>query len=274
MKVKFLIPGTFAIAAAAIAFAMPKRYADEMPQYAGEDLFSLLFSDARALLGDSFIKVSDRYYHGGIDISYTLPDHTDKFCEGNDHDTGDHNGDGHTHHLDQPDSPRHKSGSSNFPDPWAWLNARIHVQELRHLEGSELVEIVPWIWAAIKADPHNIDAYETGWYVMAKMQKRPEDGMKILEDGIKNNPESISLEVTRGQSLIGDMKDNVASEAAFLLAREKALKKCGGQPDNLSEEDVLLLRRALSYLIHFASERGDKDVEIQYKTESGTIRSE
>ena len=272
MKTKFPMPATFAIAAAAIAFVLPERYADEMPQVAGEDLFSLLFSDARALLGQSFVHVGDRYYHGGIDISYTHPDHTDEFGETPEtHEKESHDGDGQPHDHDHPDAPRRKPGGFHFPDPWAWLNARIHVQELRHLEGDELTEIVPWIWAAIRADPHNIEAYEMGWYVIAKMQNRPEDGFLVLEEGIKNNPGSISLEVTRGQSLMSDMKDNAASEAAFLLARAKALEKCGDNPAGLSEEDALLLQRALDYLIHFASEQGDEDAEIKYKNELDAI---
>lgn len=227
-----------AVLAATVSTLPPERVA----QVGGADLLSVLFADARELLGVALMQRADRYFHGGVEIDY---------CPDPGHE-GEH--DEHEH-----EEPRRDSGSPlrALADPWTWINAQVHVQEHKHLAGAEVAEMVPWIWAACQVDPHNVDTWENGWYALAKRLKRPKEGLAVLEAGIRANPLNPQLEFTRGQCLYADFKDDAAAEAAFQRARAKALATAGDAPDKLSEDEALVFVRALEYLAHFAEQRGD-----------------
>ncbi len=251
------IPLTLVVGAVCLAFFIPRLLGDSPVQAGGVDLLSLFFADARTIIGKTLVTKADRYFHGGVDMecteahgdSHDEPEHSDPISHEDEHDEHDH------HPVDSR-------------DPWVWINAKIHVQEHRHLKGDELSELVPWLWAACRANPHNIEAYGMGWYVLAKMQKKAEQGLAILEEGIRNNPDNVELEFTRGQSLLTDFKDQVASEAAFLAARTKAIRKAKGDFSKLPEPESEYFSRSLDYLAIFAKERGDVDAIRKYLTEA------
>jgi hypothetical protein len=225
-------------------------------QVGGADLLSVLFADARLVAGVALVQKADRYFHGGLDIDY---------CDNSPRASGQAHardpGPGRGESPDHDHSPDHghdsESAASAAGDPWAWINARVHVQQHRHLDGNEVNEMVPWLWAACRADPRNVEAWEIAWYTLAKIRKLPEQGMAVLEAGIRENPGSAQLEFTRGQSLFSDFKDEQASEAAFLLSRAKALASVDGAPEKLGEDEAMLLTRTLDYLAFFAEKRGD-----------------
>ena len=243
-------------AAAALAAAVSTLPPERAAQVGGVDLLSVLFADARAIAGVALVRKADRYFHGGVDIDY---------CADSPHaaERGDHD-------------PEHDPGAAASADPapraagapWSWINARVHVQEHHHLSGAEADEMIPWIWAACRADPRNVEAWEIGWYALAKIRRLPEQGLAVLEAGIRENPGSAQLEFTRGQSLLSDFKDGPASEAAFQLARAKALAPVGGAPEKLGEDEAFLLTHVLDYLAFFAEKRGDVAAIRRYYEEA------
>ena len=107
-----------------------------------------------------------------------------------------------------------------------------------------------------------------GWYALTKMQKMAKEGLAILEEGIRNNPDNVELEFTRGQCLLTDFKDKKASEAAFFAARSKATQKTKGDFSKLSETEAEYFSRSLEYLAFFANERKDLDAIRAYLAES------
>ncbi len=259
------IPLTLVVGAVLLAIFIPRLQGDSPVQSGGVDLLSLFFDDARKIIGKSFVTKADSYFHGGVDMVCTAahgsphekheghpdePEHSDPMVH---EDKDEH--EGHDHHA----------GSR---DPWVWINSRIHVQEHHHLEGDELAEMVPWLWAACRADPHNIEAYGMGWYALTKMQKMKKEGLSILEEGIRNNPDSVELEFTRGQSLYSDFEDKKASESAFLASRAKAIRKAKGDFSKLSESESVYFVRSLDYLARFEAERGDIDAIRTYLAEA------
>ncbi len=252
-----LIPLALAAGAVCLAFLVPRVSGESPVQTGGVDLLSLFFADARAVIGKSLVTKADSYFHGGVDMD--CPDAH-----------GDHHDGGETLDLGVvPDEHEHEvQHQERSLDPWAWINAKIHVQEHRHLQGDEITELVPWLWAACRANPHSIEAYGMGWYVLAKMQKKAELGLAVLEEGIRNNPDNVELEFSRGQSLLTDFKDQTASEAAFMVAREKAIRNAKGDFSKLSESEGEYFTRSLAYLAHFAKDRGDLDTIRQYFRES------
>ena len=245
-------------AAAACAVAVSALPPERTAQVGGADLLSVLFADARAVAGLALVHKADRYFHGGVEIDY---------CDrGRPAEAGSAPAGSAAERDDHVDHEREARPVAR--DPWSWVNARVHVQDHRHLAGREVDEMIPWIWAACRADPNNVEAWEIGWYALAKMRKNKEAGLAVLEAGIRHNPDNVHLEFTRGQSLLTDFQDETASEAAFQLARSKALAPVDGTPEKLDKDDALLLTHVLSYLGHFAEKRGDAEAIRRYHQEA------
>lgn len=254
-----LTPAALAAGAVCLAFLVPRLAGESPVQAGGADLLSLFFADARSIIGKSLVTRADSYFHGGVTMECTD-------AHGDDPDAHEAHDHAQEAVMEEPgDEARHDVGSR---DPWAWINAKVHVQEHRHLEGEELDEIVPWIWAACRAAPNNIEAYTMGWYVLAKMQKQVDQGLAVLEEGIRNNPDNVELEFTKGQCLFSDVKDKAASEAAFMMAREKSLRNAKGDLSSLPEAEAEIFSRSLAYLAFFAKARGDMDSIRAYLRES------
>lgn len=236
---------------------------DTSAQASSGDLLSIFFHDARAVLCKSLVTRADSYFHGGVKIGkgvYCTEDHN--------HSHDDENQQSHNGEPGQTHDEAIEQHTKRVIDPWEWLNARIHVQEHRHLQGEEIEEIIPWIWAACRASPHNIEAYGMGWYVLTKMRKRPDAGLAVLQEGIRNNPDDLDLAFTLGQTLYTDLKDKPAAEAAFNLVREKALKKSKHDLTQLSEDDGRFFANALMYLTRIARERGGLEAVRSYLEEA------
>ena len=253
------------IPAALLAFAVGRASSDAPVQYASGDLLSIFFHDARQVIGQSFVDRADSYYHGGITMDCDeLTPHVHARDHGHDH------GHGHDHDHGHDHGHGHEAAPQTLRDPWAWMNSHLRVQEHRHLAGEEVEEIIPWVWAACRAAPDNVEAYNIGWYVLARMRNKVDAGIEVLEEGVRNNPDSLDLAFTLGQSLYSDRKDKAAAEAAFLETRAKALRKSGGDLANLSEDDARIFVNALSYLSVMATERGELDKVGKYCAEAET----
>jgi hypothetical protein len=66
-----------------------------------------------------------------------------------------------------------------------------------HTTGTELL---PWYRVMTLTDPHNIRGYMIGtWWLTSKKEDRfLEEGLRFIEEGIKNNPRAFALHLTRG----------------------------------------------------------------------------
>lgn len=234
-----------ALLAVTLGRGVPFLFSDGMPQAPGEDVLHLILGDARQELSAAMLEKAEEYFHGGlrdVDCEYGL-----ESCEGHDHEAHDHEAHGHEGHAGEAGS------AAKARDPWAWVNRRIHAQEHRHLEGNQSVELLPWIWAACRAAPQNVQAFQTGSYVLAKMAGRPEEGVRLLEEGVRANPNDAALSFSLGELLLNTLKDAARAEPCFVSAFEKCRPADGPGGD-----DARLLKvRTLFYLGYLAKRRGD-----------------
>lgn len=221
--------GAGVLLAAGLGQALPRLFAGEMPQVGGEDVLAVVLGDARLVVSQALLVKADEYFHGGMK-------HDD--CAGLDHDD-----EAHAHEAEVP--PR--------GGPWAWLNSRVHVQEHRHLAGETTAELLPWLWAACRASPQNVQAYESASYVLAKKLNRPGEAARLLEEGVAKNPDSLPLWFSLGELRLSVLGDGEAAGQAFLAVRERF--RASGQ--EATEESRLLALRTLFYLGYLAKRRGD-----------------
>ena len=215
--------------AAALALCLCGLDPCRMPQVvSGGDALSVAFGDAKAVLSAFMVQKADSYFHGGVDM------------EGHEHVEG-------------------REHRESRPDPWRWINARIRAPEVeRHLEGGRTVEILPWLWASVRADPHNVDAWTTAWHTANNMMKDKSLGAEILAEGIRRNPNSVELLFYLGRHVYDRGRGDAAeAERTFARAREVGLDICGGELARLKGKDAEALALALDYLSAFAEKRGD-----------------
>jgi len=211
--------------ALALGGASAGRFAGRMPQVArGDGALAVAFGDAREVLSRAMVRKADSYFHGGIDMD----------CHAHGHGCGC--AEGHEGH-----------GAS---DPWAWINSHVRAPTVhRHLEGGESVEMLPWLWASVRSDPHNIDAWTTAAYVSGDMMKDPALALRILAEGKSRNPGNAKLSYYEGRALYARGKGDVgAAAAAFAEARDLALARAGGRAELLSEDDRCTYEFATNYL--------------------------
>lgn len=230
---KFAIP-CLALAVATALF-LGRLAAPRLPQVAsGGDMLSVAFADAKAAIAAAMVQKADRYFHGGIDIDcHAAHDHEHEH---------DHDACHHDH-----DEPPENEGTC---DPWRWINRHVRAPERHiHLDGEKAVETLPWFWAAVKADPHNVDAWTSAAYAADRMMRDKALARRIIAAAREKNPDSMEVALMEAR-IVYDGGAGDLAEATRLFERARSLgeRKCGGRLSELSARDATTYRMIVNYL--------------------------
>jgi hypothetical protein len=222
----------------------------------GDDALSVAFGDAKSTISAAMVHKADSYFHGGIDME--CKEHHDHH---DDHDHDHH--DDHDHSSTPPitQSPNHPITQSHTFDPWRWINQQVRAPEKHvHLEGERSVELMPWFWASVKADPHNIDAWTTAWYTANTMLKDQALARRILDEAKAKNPDSLEIAWTEARFVYQGGKGDVAAAMRLLEeARRRGKRKCGGRLSELAPHEAEAFCNILGYLSKILSDRGERE---------------
>ena len=113
--------------------------------------------------------------------------------------------------------------------------------------------MMPWFWVAIKADPHNVQAWSMAWYTALHMMRDETLALRIALEGQRLNPESLEMAENLGCSYRAENTYNLEkSEAMFRMVVEKA-----GKMGELADNDYLAFFNAVGYLAISARDRKD-----------------
>ena len=225
-----------ALSAAAMAVAFAFVPADRVPQVVkGGDALSVAFADAKETISAAMVHKADSYFHGGIDMDCHV-------AHGHDH---EHEHDHDECHHDHDEPPE----TVGF-DPWRWINSHVRAPERHvHLDGENSAETLPWFWAAVRADPHNVDAWTTALYVADKMMKDKALARRVLEDAKAKNPYSLEIAFAEARFVYdGGKGDASAAKRILGNALELGNRKCSGRLSELSEREAETYRRMQEYL--------------------------
>ena len=99
------------------------------------------------------------------------------------------------------------------------------ITEHRHISGKEAKEIVPWIYYAVRLNPHNEMAYAVGGFWLAVKLKKPDEAIRFLKEGLKNNPQSLEICHTLGQIYLLRKKDYKKARDYLETAKELGRKQ-------------------------------------------------
>ena len=241
------------VVAVLLALSVGRFGLERMPQVvSGDDALSVAFGDAKSTISAAMVHKADSYFHGGIDME----------CA-----------EGHGHHHDEPDDHHQEtiqqsnnqtiqqSDAHSISDPWRWINHHVRAPERHiHLEGGKSVEMLPWFWASVKADPHNIDAWTAAWYTANSMLKDRALARRILDEAKAKNPDSLEIALTEARFVYdGGKGDAAAAELLLEEARSMGRRKCGGRLSELSPHEAEAFCCILDYLSKIYERRGAKD---------------
>ena len=94
--------------------------------------------------------------------------------------------------------------------------------------------MIPVLWASVRADPKNLDAWTTACYIANTTMKDRALAMRILDEGLRRNPDEPELLFTRGRLVLdGGKGDRSAARALMLRAMEVLKARCGGDDSKL-----------------------------------------
>ena len=250
------------VVAVLLALVLGRFGVARLPQMVqGDDALSVAFGDAKSTISAAMVHKADSYFHGGIDME--CKDHH-------------HHHDDHDHHDHSPTPPisstrstrstRLASPTSPLPqshtfDPWRWINQQIRAPEKHvHLDGAKSVELMPWFWASVKADPHNIDAWTTAWYTANMMLRDRALARRILDEAKAKNPDSLEIAWTEARFVYQSGKGDVAAAARLLEeARRMGKRKCGGRLSELAPHEAEAFCNILGYLSKIRYDRGERE---------------
>ena len=251
-----ILPLALLAAAVSAGVGLARLDAADLPRGAsGASALSVAFGDARKVISQGMLHKADVYFHGGLDSS----ERGAHRCSGH---HAHHEGD-HCEHC-ETEAHEHGEGEACEPveegfwsDPFGNLRDAVSAPRVdRHLDNDKAVELVPFIWAAAKADPHNIEAWEIGHFVIGTEMRREDLAWKLLEDGLAENPESASILEMMGQDVYKRGEGDVeAAKGYFTRAREAGLAEQARGA--LNAQDELGFLYALNYLVAIAAKDGD-----------------
>ena len=226
------------LAVVLLARTLPARYAGAMPQVPGDDLLQLVLGDARREFGQQMLARADTYYHGGMEH---------EGC------TGLEEHDDHPKHDGLEAHEHAASVGTGFPDPWRWISRHLHAQPHRHLAEEEFDELLPWLWAACRAAPDDVQARLTAAYVLERHTGEPRAAIRLLEEGIGVVPNSPELAFALGELYLNKL--HAPGKAETWFERSRANVRPRAQAADAAAQ--LLEIRALHYLAVLARNRND-----------------
>lgn len=247
---KRLFPYGMVVALAVLVGLLVRIAPARMPQALdGGDILTVLLGDAKKDISGAMLHEADSYFHGGVDMDcHHLHDHDhDHECD-HDHEHG------HEHGREGEGRAPARPNCGHGFDPWRRINSHVRAPEIdRHLEGDKAVEMMPWFWVAIKADPHNVEAWSAAWYTAAHIMRNESLALQIALEGCRKNPSSMELVCNLGRAYRAETTRNQGkSEAIF----HQVLELANGKKE-LEDSDELPLCSALGYLADSAKHRND-----------------
>jgi tetratricopeptide (TPR) repeat protein len=167
-----VISGVISIALAVLL--MPKLISADRND---SDVLTQVLGGASGLAADAAYQEADLYFHAGV--AGGCPDEHEGEC---------HEGET-AQKVSKLDLPLMNSIS--------YLHGETAPKKHLHVEGAEEKELLPWFVAAVRLDPHHVEAWRTGayWYYRTGDVKR---ACSFLTDGIKANPLDYRMYFERG----------------------------------------------------------------------------
>lgn len=194
-------------------------------QQSQDPLYELIGS-AKEAVGDTFYMKADEYFHGGV---------REKFEE-------KRSAAAHDGFVEAEE--QHHYGEKETPEDWIErVNQQIGFTKHYHLKGEEIKEMLPLLAGAVDMNPHNLEAVLTTAYWLSSQLGQADEALRVLEEGLKNNPDSWALHKQAADIFYRKKSDPATAKVYY----EKALLLLEQTPDFEKKDlDVQEIRRMLA----------------------------
>lgn len=174
----------------------------ETPTNVAGDLVVKLLGGARFEISEQFYEQADRVFHKGV---------------------------GH-------------SRPAAFKDWFARMRDEVSPSGHLHLHEEGVLEIMPWLYFAARADSGNVEAYLVAAYWLAGEGRRPDLAEQVLNEALRNNPSDYRVYLEKGNLALKEGKYGKA--ARFLDA---AFSRLPGTASPDKDQERIDLAEILTY---------------------------
>ena len=116
-----------------------------------------------------------------------------------------------------------------------------------HLQAESVNELVPWLYLATRANPHNVEAYVVAAFWLAGEGGRPDLAERVLDEARANNPKDYRVYLEKGRLAL---KRGAPAEAARAFDAALRLWEQDPGPDKIQaqlDRAGMLVYRGLLY---------------------------
>lgn len=224
----------------ALAFTLATGLATTADNWSGrarsDNLFAMMFGDARKLFANQFFTMADVYFHSGY-----YPSIFDKNAEEQKEIIAASRG--------KKESEEDEKNEDFLGQPKNWIDAfgrNFKITQHTHLEHDNEREILPWLRLAADLDPQKIDTYTVGAFFLQEHLHRTGQAEVFLREGLRNNPDSSEILFALGRLYRDGFHDaNRARHVWQLGVKKFALLSPDARKENrlVYEELVVSLAR-------------------------------
>lgn len=84
------------------------------------------------------------------------------------------------------------------------ISRELSPRKIAHVSGSEMQDMIPWLWLAVRLEPHNIEAYLVAAFIAGAELGRHDLAHQIIAEGRLNNPRNHGLWIEDGRIYLKD----------------------------------------------------------------------
>jgi predicted Zn-dependent protease len=173
-------------------------------------------------IGDLAFMKADIYFHGGG--RYLASEGRADHETAHEHEAvGEHEQHEHGHDADHDTDheANHEAGSASARDWVSSVKLQVAPAEHREAQGGQLAEMIPFLAAASKLDPHHVTALLTTAYWLDSHLDRTDEAITLLERGRRDNPLSWQMDAALGEIYLKKHSDPVLASESLQSAVKK-----------------------------------------------------
>ena len=215
-----------------------------------DNLFGMMFGDARQLFANQFFTMADVYFHSGYYPSVF-----------------DQNASAEKEIISQSKGKKETEEDEKNEDflgrPKDWIEAfgrHFKITQHTHLENGNEREILPWLRLAAELDPHKIDVYTVGAFYLREHLNRPAEAEIFLREGLRENLGNCEILFELGRVYQDGLHDRDRARNVW----ELGVKKYEGLSAEQQKESKLTYEEIVVHLGRLEDEAGNYPQAVEW----------
>lgn len=221
LSIVFLIGGVVLFRVIEPQVSIQASYTPEDIRSVQESALARIFQEFRLTVGDILWLKTDEYIHSGVVYRSMTPEeilrqaalekakagketehnhtHTESHSEGEEEHFSLSKAMGYDEHHHEHVIPVIPHKDVDFRGILGDIERAVKPYSATHIPHKGLQELIPWYRLMTLANPHHIRGYIVGAYFIYTYGKRPNEALKFLLEGEKNNPDSPEIKEALGR---------------------------------------------------------------------------